>query len=109
MRNFILSLSALAVAMPASVIVSAPASAHHRSYRHYHYAGHVYRTRAAYNRARCRHSPGNAGLIAGGVAGGVVGSKVIGHGLAGVAAGAVGGALAGRAVDRTISAPHRCR
>jgi uncharacterized protein YcfJ len=109
MRNFILSLSALAVAMPASVIVSSPAAAHHRAYRHYHYAGHVYRTRAAYYRARCRHSPGNAGLIVGGVAGGVVGHNVIGHGLVGVAAGAVGGALAGRAVDRTISAPHRCR
>lgn len=109
MRKPLLMLTAFAVMLPASVSVSAPASAHSRSYRHYHYQGHVYRTRAAYTRARCRHSPGNAGLIAGGVGGAVVGSKVIGHGLVGVAAGAVGGALAGRAVDRTISAPRRCR
>jgi hypothetical protein len=109
MRTIILALSAFAVALPASVTISAPASAHKRSYRHYHYAGHVYRTRAAYARARCRHSPGNTGLLVGGVGGAVVGSQVIGHGILGAGVGAVGGALAGRAVDRTISAPHRCR
>lgn len=102
MRRSFLSLTALAVMLPASLTVAAPAGAHRSQYRHSHYHGRtIYKS--------CRHSPGNAGLIAGGVGGAVVGSKVLGHGILGIAGGAVGGALAGRAVDRTLTAHRRCR
>lgn len=104
MRRILLPLTAFAVMLPVSFaepVTMDPASAHVRKYRHYHYRGKV---------IRCRRSPGNAGLLAGGVAGGVVGSQVIGGGLVGVAAGAVGGALAGRAIDRSMTARRRgCR
>lgn len=104
MRKFLLPLTAFAVMLPASFGVAAPASSHVRNYRHHHYQGRTIR-----NYRSCRHSPGNAGLIAGGVGGAVVGSEVIGHGLIGIGAGAVGGALAGRAIDRSITAKRRCR
>ena len=55
----------------------------------------------------CRKSSGTAGLIAGGATGALVGRGIIG-GPVGIVAGAVGGAFAGRAVDRTITAKHRC-
>lgn len=101
MQRSLLSLTAFAVMLPA-ISVATPADAHRRSYRHHHYSGRTaYRT--------CRHSPGSAGLIAGGVGGAVLGSKVLGHGVLGIAGGAVGGALAGRAVDRTLTANRRCR
>ena len=104
MRKSLFIMTAFAVMLPASVGVSAPASAHVRNYAHHHYHGRTIR-----NYRSCRHSPGNAGLIAGGVGGAVVGSQVIGHGILGIGAGAVGGALAGRAVDRSITAKRRCR
>ena len=101
MRTLFLALGAAAMAVPLSaplpVIGAAKADAR----------SHHYRSRASYR--SCRHSSGTTGLIAGGAAGAVVGSSVIGHGVVGPAAGAVGGALAGRAVDRTVSAPKRCR
>ena len=101
MRTLLLALGAAAMAIPLSaplpVVGAAKADARTR---HYH-------SRAYYR--SCRHSSGTTGLIAGGATGAVVGSSVIGHGVVGPAAGAVGGALAGRAVDRTISAPKRCR
>ncbi|WP_309662066.1 hypothetical protein [Sphingomonas sp.] len=102
MRKILFPLAAFSLVLPTSFVgFAAPASAHARNYRHSHYHGQVY---------RCRRSPGNTGLVAGGVAGGVVGSQVIGHGLVGVAAGAVGGALAGRAIDRSMTARRRgCR
>lgn len=56
----------------------------------------------------CRKSSGTTGLIAGGATGALVGRGIIG-GPVGIVAGAVGGAFAGRAVDRSISAKHRCR
>lgn len=102
MRRSMLSLTALAVMLPAGLTVSAPAGAHRSEYRHSHYNG---RTVYKY----CRRSPGTTGLIAGGAAGAVVGSKVLGGGVLGIAGGAVGGALAGRAVDRTLTAKRRCR
>ena len=89
------------VAMTATSI-AVPADARTR-HRHHHYYG-----RTAYHYRTCRHSSGGTGLIVGGVAGAVAGPSIIGHGLLGAAAGAVGGAVAGRAIDRTVSAPHRC-
>jgi uncharacterized protein YcfJ len=79
-----------------------PASAATRHHRHHYYG------RTAYHYRACRHSPGSTGLVVGGVAGAVAGPSIVGHGLLGAAAGAVGGAIAGRAIDRSMTARHRC-
>jgi len=106
MRNFMLTLAAASLAIPATVVL--PASSASAQTRHHHSARH-YRASTHRHYVRCRHSPGNAGLIAGGVGGALVGNSIFGHGVLGTVAGGVGGAFAGRAIDRTISAPHRCR
>lgn len=104
MKTFNKVLAATALVATTSVPMVEPVQAHQSRYRHHHYRGQtVYAYRA------CRHSSGSTGLIAGGVGGAVIGSKVIGGGILGTAAGAVGGALAGRAIDRTMTAPRRCR
>jgi uncharacterized protein YcfJ len=105
MRKIIIAAVAASLAIPASMTLpaaSASAQTRHHAARHYRASTHRHYV-------RCRHSPGNAGLIAGGVGGALVGRSVLGHGLLGTVAGGVGGALGGRAIDRTISAPHRCR
>ena len=95
----ITAIAAMATATATSIAVPADART-----RHHHYYG-----KTAYHYRACRHSSGGTGLIVGGVAGAVAGPAIIGHGLLGAAAGAVGGAVAGRAIDRTASAPRRCR
>src|SRR6478672_3554182 len=89
----IITMSALAAMAATSVAVPADARTRH----HHHYYG-----KTAYHYRTCRHSSGGTGLIVGGVAGAVAGPSIIGHGL-------LGGAVAGRAIDRTMSAPRRCR
>ncbi|MCW3798143.1 hypothetical protein OMW55_10040 [Sphingomonas sp. BN140010] len=99
--NRIIAATALATTAVSSMAVPAEARTRHsRSY----YSG-----RTAYAYKYCRRSPGTTGLLVGGVGGALLGRKLIGHGLLGTAGGVVGGALAGRAIDRTISAQHRCR
>jgi uncharacterized protein YcfJ len=100
MRSFILSLSAVALVMPAAVALPSAADARKAK---------TYRNAPQRHYRNCRHSPGTTGLIAGGVGGAIIGDKVIGGGIAGPIVGAVGGALAGRAIDRTITADKRCR
>jgi uncharacterized protein YcfJ len=99
MRNFMLAMGALSLAIPASMTlpVSKAEAKKHYSSRYHHRA------------KRCRHSSGTTGAVAGGVGGALVGRGILGHGLLGTAGGAVGGFFAGRAIDRTISAKHRCR
>jgi uncharacterized protein YcfJ len=99
MRNLILALSAVSLAIPVSMTVPT-GNAEARK----HYSGRTYRHHRV-----CRHSSGTTGLVAGGVGGALVGQSVFGHGLLGTAAGGVGGAFAGRAIDRTITAKKRCR
>ena len=102
MRTFSKMTSAMALAFSTVTAVSIPTAADAR-HRHHYYS------RSRYYYAACRRSSGTTGLVAGGVAGALVGRSVLGHGLLGTAGGAVGGALAGRAIDRTVSAPRRCR
>jgi hypothetical protein len=105
MRNILKIAAAAAVIATSGVpVMTAPAGAHTSRYRHHHYRG-----RTVYAYRACRHSPGTTGLVAGGVAGAVAGPSIIGHGVLGAAVGAVGGAVAGRAIDRTVTAPRRCR
>ena len=103
MRKILLSLTALSLALPmAAAFPTDGASAQTR----HHYRGRSYHR--SY-RGRCRHSSGTTGLVAGGVGGALVGNSIFGHGALGTVAGGVGGAFAGRAIDRTITAPRRCR
>lgn len=104
MLNIIKIAAAASVVATSSIPLATPAFAHASKYRHHHYHG-----RTVYAYRTCRHSPGTTGLVAGGVVGAVAGPSIIGHGVLGAVAGGVGGALAGRAIDRSVSAPHRCR
>jgi len=103
MRTINRIIAATALAATAASSMAVPAEARTRHSKQY-YSG-----RTAYAYKTCRRSSGTTGLLVGGVGGALVGRKLIGHGLLGTAGGVVGGALAGRAVDRTISAQHRCR
>lgn len=103
MRNLMMALGALSLAVPAAMVVPASKAEAQRTYhgkkRHY------YRN----YRQSCRHSSGTTGLVAGGAGGALLGNSVLGHGALGTVAGAVGGAFAGRAIDRTVTAKDRCR
>ena len=96
--NSILALTAVSVAIPASLAVptsGAEARKHYRGYSH---------------QRRCTHSGGTTGLVVGGVGGALIGNSVLGHGALGTLGGAAAaGAFGGRAIDRTITAKRRCR
>ena len=103
MRQMLFALTAAALVVPASValpVSKAEAKRHHHRYSHERGYRHAH---------RCRYSSGTTGLVAGGVGGALLGNSVLGHGALGTIAGGVGGAFAGRAIDRTITAKHRCR
>lgn len=106
MRKIIATLSAVALAFPATMAVPAGAA---QAQTRTHQSSKHYKAKSTRHYKKCRRSKGTAGLIAGGVIGVVAGPAIIGHGLLGAAAGGVGGALGGRAVDRTITAKKRCR
>ena len=100
MRNISKIIAGAALAATTATSFAVPAEA--RTRHHYH-------SRTSYYYKYCRHSSATTGKVVGGVTGAVVGSHVLGGGLLGAAAGAVGGVVAGGAVDRTMSAPRRCR
>src|SRR3954447_19642985 len=102
MRTFSKITTAVALTFSTATAISIPAPADARHRHHYYSRSHYY------YRA-CRRSSGTTGLVAGGVGGALGGRSVLGHGVLGTVGGAVGGALAGRAIDRTITAPRRCR
>jgi len=104
MGKFTKIITTAAFVATSGIPVAAPADAHTTYYAHHH----RYHGRTVYAHRYCRYSNGTTGLVAGGVAGGLVGHSVLGHGLLGTAAGAVGGAVAGRAIDRSVTANHRC-
>ena len=108
MRNLVLALSAVSLAIPASMTLPVSgAEAHKSRYAQRHTSRGIVYTGEG-RRKVCRHSSGTTGLIAGGAGGAVAGSSLIGGGALGTVAGAVGGALAGRAIDRTLTAKNRC-
>jgi len=104
MKKVIKIMSAAALVATSGVPIMAPVQAHTTYYAH----THRYKGSTHYARKYCRHSSAATGKVVGGVTGAVVGAKVLGGGLLGAAAGAVGGVVAGGAVDRTVSAKHRC-
>jgi outer membrane lipoprotein SlyB len=97
MRHLILTLGALSLAVPATIILPASHASAQQTVRH-----------GKTVRKVCRKSSGTTGLVGGAVGGAVVGSAV-GGGVLGTVAGGVGGAFAGRAIDRSITAKKRCR
>ncbi|WP_380784935.1 hypothetical protein [Sphingomonas sp. R86521] len=99
MRNMLMALSALSLAIPVAVVVPASKAEARKEYR-----GHNQR----YRGKRCRYSSGTTGLVAGGV-GGAVAGNALGGGLLGTVAGGAAGALGGRAIDRSMTAKRRCR
>ena len=94
--------TAAALAMTAGTAISVPADARVRHRHHYYSRSHYY-----YH--YCRRSSATTGKVVGGVAGALVGHSLLGHGLLGTAAGAAGGVVAGGAIDRSMTARHRCR
>ena len=100
MRNLLMALSALSLAIPAGGVLPASKAEARKEYR-----GKNQRYRGE---RRCRHSSGTTGLVAGGV-GGAVAGNALGGGLLGTVAGGAAGALGGRAIDRSITAKDRCR
>jgi alanine dehydrogenase len=102
MRRLSKAMTAAALAATTATSLAVPADAATRHHRHHYYG------RTAYHYRYCRRSNGGTGLIVGGVAGAVAGPSIIGHGVLGAIAGGVGGAVAGRAIDRTMTARHRC-
>ena len=111
MRNAILGLAAVTMAVPA---MTAPAMAQgydgSRYSRYYDNSGNYYGPtwRGADGRRYCRRSNGTTGLIVGGAAGALVGRAVDTRGerTTGTILGAVAGALIGREIQRGRS---RCR
>jgi hypothetical protein len=97
MRNMIGFMAALATAVPATLLVAAPAEAHGR-YKEW---------RGADGRTYCRRSNGTVGIIVGGAGGALVGRAVDGgrSRATGTILGLAAGALIGREIDRK----RRCR
>ena len=97
MRKLMMALAVAGTAVPASVVLEAPAQAQ----RYYSDDGRVYHAPA--RSYRCRRGSGTTGLIVGGAAGALLGRAVDGgrSRTLGTILGAAGGALIGREVQRS--------
>lgn len=98
-----LTIAAVLTATGGTSMTLPAAQAATRHHRHHYYSSSRYYYRY------CRHSSATTGKVVGGVAGALVGHSLLGHGLLGTAAGAAGGVVAGGAIDRSMTARHRCR
>lgn len=104
MRNFVLALTAVSLAVPASMAFpTSSAEAQRSKYREW---------RGKDGRTYCKKSNGTTGLIVGGVGGALLGRTIDTRGdrTVGTLGGAALGALAGREIDRSNSNnKRRCR
>lgn len=104
MRNFVLALTAVSLAVPASMMLpTSAAEAQRGKYREW---------RGKDGRTYCKKSNGTTGLIVGGVGGALLGRTIDTRGdrTVGTLGGAALGALAGREIDRSTSNnKRRCR
>ncbi|MBK5264799.1 MAG: glycine zipper 2TM domain-containing protein [Alphaproteobacteria bacterium] len=101
MRNFMLALAAVSIAIPVSMVMPTDqAAAKHYKYKEW---------RGRDGRTYCRKSDGTVGLIIGGTAGALAGRAIDTRGdrATGTIAGLAAGALIGREIDRGGS--RRCR
>lgn len=116
MRNLVLALSAVSMAIPAATVLpAAKAEAKSASFemgaaaqRHRRHAYREWRGRDG--RTYCRKPDGTTGLLVGAAGGALLGRTIDTRGdrTTGTVLGAVAGALAGREIDRNNSRP-RCR
>jgi outer membrane lipoprotein SlyB len=115
MRNLVLALSALSLAVPATIAVPAASAASVSVAKSELQRGNNYRYRewrGRDGRTYCRKSDGTTGLVVGAVGGALVGRTIDTRGdrTGGTVLGAVAGALAGREIDRSNSNNRRrCR
>ncbi|MFC0204179.1 glycine zipper 2TM domain-containing protein [Novosphingobium soli] len=110
MRKAILAATMMALTLPATVAVSAPAEARDRGHRYYKTDNGIRYWRGNDGRYRCKKSNGTTGLLIGGVAGALAGRAIDTRGdrTVGTLLGAAGGAVLGREIDRGGSSA-RCR
>lgn len=96
MRKIMMALAVAGTAVPASVMLEAPAQAQ----RYYSDGGRTYYAPARTH--RCRRGNGTTGLVLGGAAGALLGRSLDGgnNRTLGTVLGAAGGALLGREVQR---------
>lgn len=109
MRNFMLALGAMSLAVPAVMVMppmvgKAEAQSHNKK-KHKRYQYREWRGRDG--RTYCRRSNGTTGLVVGAAAGALAGRAIDSHGerTTGTVLGAVAGGLVGRDIDRK----RRCR
>ncbi|NNM76285.1 glycine zipper 2TM domain-containing protein [Sphingomonas sp. ID1715] len=97
MRKLMMALAVAGTAVPASVVLEAPAQAQ----RYYARDGRTYYAQPRYY--NCRRGNGTTGLIVGGAAGALLGRSLDGgrNQTLGTVLGAAGGALLGREVQRS--------
>ncbi len=110
MRNFVIAVSATAMAVPISMALPTTEAQAQRNYdRNGNYVGRTWRGRDG--RYYCRRSNGTTGLLIGGAAGALIGREIDGgrNRTAGTVVGAVAGALIGREVQRSSRRGRRCR
>ncbi|MEK7342419.1 MAG: glycine zipper 2TM domain-containing protein [Pseudomonadota bacterium] len=100
MRNTLLALAAVSLAVPASMAVPTDGAQARKHHRYSEWRGRDGRT-------YCRKSDGTTGLIIGGVGGALVGRAIDTRGdrATGTILGAAGGALLGKEID----SKRRCR
>lgn len=103
MRKLMMALAVAGTAVPASVVLEAPAQAQ----RYYSNGGRTYYAQP--NTYRCRRGNGTTGLVVGGAAGALLGRSLDGgnNRTLGTVLGAAGGALLGREVQRSRQS-RRC-
>ncbi len=109
MRKFISTFTMVALAIPAVIVTSAPASAHrgYRGYNSYYANNGPGEWRGDDGRYYCRRSDGTVGIIVGGAGGALLGRAVDTRGSR--ATGTILGAAAGALLGREIARKRRCR
>lgn len=107
MRNLMLAIGALSLAVPVTLAIPAGKAEAQSRHHHKRYAYREWRGRDG--RTYCRRSDGSTGLVIGAVGGALIGRSIDTRGdrTAGTLLGAVAGGLAGREIDRGSS--RRCR
>ena len=102
MRSFVLALTAVSLAIPATMAFPTSQAEARSKYREW---------RGRDGRRYCRKSDGTTGLVVGAVGGALVGRTIDTRGdrTGGTVLGAIAGGLAGREIERSGNNNRRCR
>lgn len=104
MKKTLLALAGASLALPVTLVPTAPAMARHHTTRHYYTSANGVRYwRGNDGRYYCHRSNGTVGTIVGAAGGALVGRAIDTHGsrTTGTVVGAAAGALLGRSVGRS--------